>query len=266
MTPVSTFSGYMEQIQDGFQQNLGTFMGCRTIASLMEGRITVEHYKGILRQIFHHTRENPQLQALSTVYFRGRQREVIQRFYRHATSEVGHDQLALNDFKTLGGDATFVPYENPLPATLALLGYGFYEIYNRNPLGYLGYLFFLEFTPTTAGNGVMEALRVAGVPDGAMTFLKDHTVIDVGHNKLMEGYVADLVRHDWHADIVIASMQVTAKLYANMLDEAVAFSDAPYDVGWNWDELQADGLDPTQFKNRQGRKTGYELPSYDALS
>ena len=219
-------------------------MGCETISLLMDGRMTIENYKSILRQIFHHTRENPQLQALATVYFRGHQRGAIARFYRHATSEIGHDQLALNDFKALGGDASFVPYENPLPATLALLGYGFYEIYNRDPLGYLGYLFFLEFTPTSAGSGFMEALRSVGVPDKAMTFLKDHTVIDVGHNKLMESYVADMVRHDWQVDTVVAAMHVTGNLYTRMLDEAVAFSEAPYDVGWNWHELHADGLDP----------------------
>lgn len=263
---MTTQCAYMDQIQEGFQQILGTFMGCRTITSLREGQISADHYKSILRQIFHHTRENPQLQALSTVYFRGHQREVIQRFYRHATSEIGHDKLALNDFKALGGDTTRVPYENPLPATLALLGYGFYEIYNRNPLGYLGYLFFLEFTPTTAGKGVMDALRAAGIPDRAMTFLKDHTTIDVGHNKLMEGYVEALVRYDWHADLVLSAMRTTGILYANMLDQAVAFSDAPYDVGWNYGELQADGLEPTKFRNRETQGYDYELQSYAAVS
>ena len=263
MAPVSA---HMAQIQERFKMTLGTFMDSPAITSLMEGRFTVDHYKSVLRQIFHHTRENPQLQASATVYFRGHQREVIQSFYRHATSEIGHDQLALNDYRTLGGDASSVPYENPLPATLALLGYGFYEICNRNPLGYLGYLFFLEFTPTTAGSGLMDALRAAGVPDRAMTFLKDHTVVDVGHNKLMEGYLADLVRHDWEADVVVAAMHATGNLYARMLDEAVAFADAPYDVGWNWGELQADGLEPAQFGSGQIRKAERELPLYDAMS
>ena len=49
MTPISPCSGYMEQIQEGFQQILETFMGCQTLTSLMEGRITTEHYKSILR-------------------------------------------------------------------------------------------------------------------------------------------------------------------------------------------------------------------------
>ena len=244
MTPVAA---HMEQIQEHFQPILSNFMSCETVTAIMEGRLAVEHYKSILRQIFHHTRENPQLQALATVYFRGHQRETIKRFYRHATSEIGHDQLALNDFKTLGGDAMLVPYENPLPSTLGLLGYGFYEIYNRNPLGYLGYLFFLEFTPTSVGNGMMDALRASGIPDEAMTFLKDHTQIDVGHNKLMESYVAEMVQQSWQAEVVVTAMRITAYLYANMLNEAIAFADAPYDVGWNWDELQADGLEPMQF-------------------
>ena len=174
--------------------------------------------------------------------------------------------MALNDYKALGGDAAPVPYENPLPATLALLGYGFYEVYNRNPLGYLGYLFFLEFTPTSTGNGVMEALKVAGVPDRAMTFLKDHTLIDVSHNRLMEGYVADLVRRDWQAETVMAAIRATGKLYANMLDEAVAFSNDPYDIGWDWDELQADGMDPEQLLNRRARNTDYETLSYGTVS
>ena len=263
MAPVPS---HMQQIQAGFKKTLGTFMGSPSITALNEGRFTVEHYKSVLRQIFHHTRENPQLQASATVHFRGHQREVIQSFYRHATSEIGHDRLALNDYRTLGGEVSSVPYENPLPATLALLGYGFYEIHNRNPLGYLGYLFFLEFTPTTAGSGVMDALRAVGVPDRAMTFLKDHTAIDVGHNKLMEGYVADLVRHEWEVDMVVAAIHATGNLYANMLDEAVAFADAPYDVGWNWGELQADGLEPGRFGGGQDRKVEYALPSYYAVS
>ena len=263
MAPVSA---RMEQIQEGFNKTLETFLDSPSITSLMEGRFTVEHYKSVLRQVFHHTRENPQLQASATVYFRGHQREVIQSFYRHATSEIGHDQLALNDYSSLGGDPSFVPYENPLPATLALLGYGFYQIYNRNPLGYLGYLFFLEFTPTTAGGGVMDALRAVGVPDWAMTFLQDHTVVDVGHNKLMEGYVANLVRHDWQADVVSAAMHATGNLYANMLDEAVAFADVPYDVGWNWAELQADGLEPKHFSKGRVRGAEHEFRLYDAVS
>lgn len=234
----------MQELRARFQPTLEAFLASRPMAALDAGEMTIPQYRSILRQIFHHTRENPQLQALATVYFRGRQRDMVRPFFAHASSEVGHDQLALNDFATLGGDPTNVPYENPLPATSALLAYGFYQIYNLNHLGYLGYLFFLEFTPTQSGEGMMESLRAIGVKDNAMTFLRDHTEIDVGHNKLMEKYVARLVQHEAHLDAIIYSMKTTAHLYEQMLAQAVEYAEKSMDVGWNWEELNADGLAP----------------------
>ena len=183
--------------------------------------MTQPEYRSVLREIFHHTREKPHLQALATVYFRGRQRDAIRLFYTHAASEIGHDQLALNDFVTLGGDAEDVPYRNPLPATSALLAFGFYQVYNLNPLGYLGYLFFLEFIGTGAGGELMGWLRKIGVPDSALTFLKDHTEIDVGHNRLMEKYSAQLLRSERDVDSVVYAMKTTSYLYSQMIMQAI---------------------------------------------
>lgn len=239
----------MEQLKHRFQPILERFLNSEPVASLTSGRMTPEEYRSILRQVFHHTRENPQLQALATVYFRGRQRDMVRSFYSHAASEIGHDQLALNDFATLGGDASNVPYENPLPATSALLAYGFYQIYNLNPLGYLGYLFFLEFTPTQSGEGMMGFLRNIGVPDSAMTFLKDHTEIDVGHNRLMEKYVATLIQSEQELDSVVYAMETTGYLYQEMMAQAILDARQPIAKGWNWEELNADRIDPAALKS-----------------
>jgi Iron-containing redox enzyme len=210
-----------------FQDILAKFNGSQPIRRIMAGDVTIDHYKEILRQIFHHTRENPQIQALATVYFRGHQRTIIKDFYRHATSEIGHDQLALNDLKVLGEDVGSIPYENPLPSTTALLGFAFYQINNLNPIGYLGYLFFLEFTPTQNGRAYMELLNKIGVPYEAMTFLQDHAAVDIGHNKLMESYVAELIKTEDDLSSVIYAMQVTGKLYADMLQGAFDQVDNP---------------------------------------
>jgi len=230
----------MQELRDRFQPTLEAFLRSPPMAALYAGDMTVAEYRSILRQIFHHTRENPQLQALATVYFRGAQRDMVRPFFAHAASEVGHDQLALNDFATLGGDPANVPYENPLPATSALLAYGFYQIYNLNPLGYLGYLFFLEFTPTARGEEMMEHLRALGVPENAMTFLRDHTEIDVGHNKMMEKYVAKMVHAEADLDCIGYAMKTTGHLYEQMLAHAMAYAERPTDTGWNWEELEAD--------------------------
>lgn len=215
----------MDTVLAEFHDVLADFDSSLPMRRIASGEITINHYKEILRQIFHHARENPQIQALATIYFRGEQRRMIKDFYRHAISEIGHDQLALNDLKTLGETIDLIPYENPLPATTALLSFAFYQIYNLNPIGYLGYLFFLEFTPTKKGGSYMDFLKKIGVPHEAMSFLEDHSAIDVGHNKLMESYISELVKTQKDLDSVIYAMQVTGKLYSDMLQGAFEQAD-----------------------------------------
>lgn len=225
--------------QAAWQPVAAAFMNSPPMQRIATGNITIEHYQSILRQIFHHARENPQIQALATVYFRGEQRCAIRKFYQHAISEIGHDQLALNDLKTLGVDVAAIPYERPLPATSALLGYAFYQIQNLNPVGYLGYLFFLEFLPTQHGSGIMQTLERLGVPPTAMSFLEDHTRIDVGHNKMMESYLEMLVKTEADFDAVVYAMRVTGQLYAAMVQDALEQIDAPQAWGIAAEELPA---------------------------
>jgi len=222
---------YFPIIKKEFDEVALSFNNTPPIKQVLSGNISVAHYKSLMRQIFHHARENPQLQALATVYFRGRQRKTIKGFYRHAISEIGHDQLALNDLKALGENVDTIPYENPLPSTSALLGFGFYQIYNLNPVGYLGYLFFLEFLPTKFGGIYKEKFMEIGIPEEAMTFLIDHHVIDVGHNKLMEEYENNLVNDENELNSVIYAMKVTGKLYADMIQNAFEQVENPKDWG-----------------------------------
>lgn len=224
--------------QSAWQAVAAAFMNSRPVQRIIAGDITIEHYQSILRQIFHHTRENPQIQALATVYFRGEQRRAIRKFYQHAISEIGHDQLALNDLKALGVDVSAIPYERPLPATTAMLGYAFYQIQNLNPVGYLGYLYFLEFLPTQQGGEIMAILERLGVPRAAMSFLEDHTRIDVGHNKMMESYLEMLVRTEADFDSVVYALRTTGRLYAAMVQDALEQVDAPQEWGMASEELQ----------------------------
>lgn len=203
---------------------------------LQSGRLTVAHYKSYLRQVFHYTRDNPQIQALAATYFRGSDRAFVKMFYKHASQEIGHDLMALADLAALGEDTSRVPIENPLPATAALNGFVFTTIYNRNPIGYLGYLFFLEFLPTSSGEAYMVMLERIGVPRKAMTFLQEHATVDVHHNRMMEHYAARLIRTAGDMSAVIYTMKATAKLYADMLLAAIEQADCHKDWGIADDE------------------------------
>jgi pyrroloquinoline quinone (PQQ) biosynthesis protein C len=232
------------ELRNRFDPILEQFLSSPPMKLLASGKLTVDEYRSILKQVYYYVRENPQLQALATVYFRGRQRDLVKSFYQHAVSEIGHEQLALNDFQTLGGEDTNIPHKNPLPATSALTAYAFYQIYNLNPLGYIGYLFFLEFVPTQAGPILAEQFRASGVKDDALTFLRDHIEIDQAHNRLMERYVELLLQNPEDMDCVEYAMKTTSHLYEQMLSSAIKDAHEQVDTGWNWEELNADNITP----------------------
>ena len=236
-TVLGNIMNQMNIIKAEFAKVLQVFEASPAMQRILRGNMTIEHYKSYLQQTYHYTKDNPQIQALATVYFRGNDREYVRMFYKHAISEIGHDELALSDLKTLGENIDQVRIENPLPATVALNAFVYYQIYNRNPIGYLGYLFFLEFLPTGSGAAYMQLLEKAGVPKSAMGFLLEHTNVDVYHNRLMEKYIEGLVKTEADLQAIIYSMRGTGELYASMLH--AAFMQAEKPVAWGIDSQEA---------------------------
>lgn len=214
-----------EILDQTFAAAIDHFNSCTGMQRFWAGELNARHYASLMREIYFHTRENPQIQALATVYFRGSQRGAVKPFLRHAISEVGHDQLALNDMTALGYDVSAIPTEQPLPATTAITAFPFYQITNLNPVGYLGYLYFLEAMPTTFGAEYMRTLGEMGVPRDAMSFLHDHSTIDVGHTRMMKGYIEQLIRNESDLEAARYAMRVTGELYGRMLTEAFAAAD-----------------------------------------
>ncbi len=242
-----------EHLQAAFRSVQATFLQSKGMARVRQGDMERAHYASYMRQVFHHTRENPQIQALATVYFRGHQRAAIKRFFRHASSEIGHDQLACDDLEELGIDTSGLPFENPLPETMALISFPFHQIYNLNPVGYIGYLYFLEFLPTGSGAAIISALESVGVPRAAMSFLHDHSTIDIAHNQLMEGYIKTLITTERELRSALYAMRVTGTLYARMIEAAFAHADSPADWGISAEECK---LEPAQIPLQRDEQTG----------
>lgn len=187
---------------------------------IKEGKLGLVHYKALLRETYFHAGMNPQLQAVATLYMDREQRKVIQRFYQHAISEMNHDLLALNDLEAMGVDVEKIRKDRALPATVALNAFPLMEMQLRSPLVYLGYLFHLEFMPTQNGGGYIEMLKAAGVPENALSFLKEHAEVDVAHNNMMMTYIENLVRTQEDLDNVIYGAQSTCVLHGHMICDA----------------------------------------------
>lgn len=193
---------------------------------ICDGKLIPRQYAAILTQLALQVREHPQALATMTTGLRGEARDLVRGILSHARSETGHDALALRDLETLSIDCGDVQRLRPLPSTSAILGYMHRTLQERPALGFLGYLFHLEFLPTHFGEALARGLLRAGVPPTAMTFLTEHAEADVGHNQLMSLYVAVLVRSEADTDEVVYAARVTAQLYDRMLAEAVDEADS----------------------------------------
>ncbi len=203
-----------------FDTAIDAFHKTPGLQRLWRGELNRNHYAALMREIYFHARENPQLQALATVYFRNHQRDMVRPFLRHALSEVGHDQLARSDAEAVGMDPLSIDVAEPLIATQALTAFPFYQIQFRNPVGYLGYLYFLEHMPMSFGSDYMSAFDKMGITADQMSFLADHTTIDVGHTKAMQSYVSNLITNAEELGAATSALRTTSVLYSNMVTAA----------------------------------------------
>jgi pyrroloquinoline quinone (PQQ) biosynthesis protein C len=155
---------------------------------------TLESYKNYLKETYYHTRENPISQLIAVRSFSRHNHEILSKYVAHARSEISHDLLALNDYVALGGNREEVLCGTPLPDTEAMIGYTYYCAYLDTPLKYLGYLFHVEALPTLQGQDYIKLLTDSGVPENAVTFLKEHADVDPSHSRLMAQYLEALVQ------------------------------------------------------------------------
>ena len=187
---------------------------------LQNGEVTIANYMGTLLETYHQAGTNPQIQAFTTMHFKGNPRDIVKMFYKHAISETGHDLLAMNDLINLGVSKELILNSKPLPITKALAANVLQDIQFKDPICYLGYLFHLEFLPTQNGPQYIQMLKSRGVPEESLSFLIEHATVDIGHNKLMEIYVNELVTDEKKFSLVADTMYNTAYLHSRMLDES----------------------------------------------
>ncbi len=228
MNTVQIIESMKKQWKINFENMAKKSVGFHKLGS---GTLSLKEYQQILRQIYHNTRYVPQIMAMTPFYLKGSQLDIFKSLLRHSIAEHGHEQLAKNDIEALGFDVTNIATENPSPATLALTGALIRYIQHVSPIGLLGYMFHLEYTPVMMGNMYMEKLKSIGVPQEAMTFIEEHAAVDVGHVKLMDEYIECLVKTPEDMEHVLYMMRVTSELYGRMIDSAIEAASEESKVG-----------------------------------
>lgn len=187
------------------------------LRSLGEGRLTLDQYKGFLRETYHNTSFNPRLGSLFHAHVSEGKSSLMAKFLKHNASEVGHNELALDDLEALGVDIALIKAGRPLVETEALAAFTAFQIQFRNPLTYLGYLYHLEALALEAGEMAVASLSGLGIPAGAFTFLREHSEVDAAHLQFNRDYIDNLAEEKEDLEAILWGMRGVCRLYGNML-------------------------------------------------
>lgn len=219
----------LQSIHEAWERSCSELLETPFFRRLREGRLDIRHYRALLREIYYNTRENPPSFALMAWHLKGAKRDIAKRIYRHCIAEHGHHELALADLRALGTDTADIPGGRPLPTTEALIAFAVYQVQNRNPLAYLGYVYHLEMLPATLGHALAGQLAAIGVPREAMSFLSEHAHADEGHTKWLESYIRDTMEDEDDLAAVTYGAVGTCRLHGVMLQGILDAVDASVD-------------------------------------
>jgi pyrroloquinoline quinone (PQQ) biosynthesis protein C len=202
------------------------------LRALADRTLTRGQYSWFLRECYHNVYLNPKLMALFITHSRSGKFQTEAKLLRHAAMEIGHHELALNDFVALGGDAEELRASRPLPTTEAMAAFIAFQIQHRDPMALLGYMFHLEALPVRAGHDAGAALAAIGIPAGAMTFLMEHAEVDTVHMKWEREYMERFIATPSDLEAVVYGLRGTAELHGIMLQ-------AVMDKGRDWSAVPA---------------------------
>ena len=195
----SELSGDFAHYLEAKLNAIGAFPNARVICHMLDGTVTLDHYKTLLLTIFHQTRSGPYTFATAASNCSWKHKTAKEYLLRHALEESNHWEWILDDLKSIGYRATD-PREHFPHATCE--GYvGFNErVALRFPLARLAIAAVLEGIGAqhggTYGRKLVEALKLS---PKSCTFFLSHGETDKEHSaeidRLLES--CDLSNQEW---------------------------------------------------------------------
>ncbi|MDP1823665.1 MAG: iron-containing redox enzyme family protein [Archangium sp.] len=140
----------------------------------------------------------------------------------HALEEVGHEQMALHDLRSLGVDITNETMPRPTIATEAFTGYVYRLATTGNPVQRLGYSYWAENCYTYFAPIAMAIVQNMKLEAKNLTFFVQHGEIDKKHADEVKKIIADVVSTQADKDAILTALRGTIRLQGGMLADVHA--------------------------------------------
>jgi pyrroloquinoline quinone (PQQ) biosynthesis protein C len=180
------------------------------------GRLTRTDYLAFLSQAYHHVKHTLPLLMACGARIPERMDWLRIAMSDYIREETGHEEWILNDIRACGGDAERVRRSRPdLPVEL-MVAYAYDVIARSNPAGFLGMVLVLEGTSIEVASRAADALQQSlALPDAALTYLRSHGALDIGHVRFFRSLVDQLHDADDRASVIHCA-RVFYRLYGDI--------------------------------------------------
>lgn len=188
----------------------------------MSEAIDPELYKNLMEEIYHYTKHNSINQATAAYKTLPEQRKLLRFVYKHALEELGHENMVINDLKSVDLYEEGIENRKPLPATQALISFLYLTALEKGAIPRLGYSFWAE----TCYDHIDELLKKIALDlnlqDKQMTFFVAHSEIDAKHSTEVNDVIMSCITSNEEFDEVMNTAQVTLYLTGQMLEQVAA--------------------------------------------
>lgn len=211
------FARLDETLAASWQQ---VFARTRLVRAVERGEIDRRLYALYLFETYHYTLHNSRNQALVGVRALEHNGTYLKFCFEHACEEVGHEQMALHDIRSLGLASRDFEIPSPRAATEILIAYLYWISATGNPLRRLGYSFWAEGAYSYITPLVDRVQQVLELADSQLTFFIAHARIDEAHAREVREMIAQHCKtaEDWAE--VERVMVTTLRLMSAMMEEA----------------------------------------------
>ena len=166
---------FFNQLEIATNKDREALFSIPIIQDALRGQIKLNQYLAFLKEAYHHVKHTVSLLTAcknQTSYDYPWLKEALTHYIE---DEMGHEEWILNDIKSAGGKSEDVRHSEPSIFTELMVADAYYQIYQKNPIGFLGMVFVLEGTSIAiATNAAEEMQKSLQLSNEAFTYLTSH--------------------------------------------------------------------------------------------
>jgi pyrroloquinoline quinone (PQQ) biosynthesis protein C len=207
---------FFNQLEIATNKDREALFSIPIIQDALRGQIKLNQYLAFLKEAYHHVKHTVSLLTAcknQTSYDYPWLKEALTHYIE---DEMGHEEWILNDIKSAGGKSEDVRHSEPSIFTELMVADAYYQIYQKNPIGFLGMVFVLEGTSiaiaTNAAAAMQKSLQLS---NEAFTYMISHGSLDLTHVEFFKSLVNQFTKEE-DQKIVIDCAKKFYFLYGNI--------------------------------------------------